>query len=213
MQARVLAAQLGETSQLFIALAGLWRVYLSRGQLQEAKKLGEECYVLAQRAHDVAFLVESHYALGVTYFYLGAFLAAREHTEQGMALYNAQHHRALAVHYGGTDPGVACRCYAAQVLCVLGYPDTAVQCNHERLRLAEELAYPLSLAYALNQTLVLHQLRREGRAAQERAEEVMAFCTEQGFPQMIAMGTILRGWGLAEQGQAGEGIAQIHQGL
>jgi predicted ATPase len=161
----------------------------------------------------VAFLVESHYALGVTHFYLGAFRTARAHTAQGMALYNPQQHRTLAIHYGGTDPGVACRCYAAQVLCVLGYPDAAVQCNQEALRLAEDLQYPLSLAYALNQTLVLHQLRREGRAAQERAEEVMAFCSDQGFPQMMAMGTILRGWGRAEQGQAEEGIALIRQGL
>ena len=41
----------------------------------------------------------------------------------------------------------------------------------------------------------------------------MAFCMEQGFTQQLAMGTILRGWGLAAQGQADRGIAQMHQGL
>jgi predicted ATPase len=37
--------------------------------------------------------------------------------------------------------------------------------------------------------------------------------TEQGFPHWLAHGTIYRGEALAEQGQAEEGIAQIHQGL
>jgi len=41
----------------------------------------------------------------------------------------------------------------------------------------------------------------------------MALSTEQGFPYWLAMGTIVRGWALALQGQAEEGIAQIRQGL
>src|SRR5499427_7737834 len=36
---------------------------------------------------------------------------------------------------------------------------------------------------------------------------------EQGFPQWMAISSIMRGWALVHQGQAQEGIAQIHQGL
>ncbi len=96
---------------------------------------------------------------------------------------------------------------------MLGYPDQAQQRSHEALALARELSHPYDVVFALNQAVVLHQLRREGRAAYERAEEVLAFCTEQGFTQQLAMGTILRGWGLAAQGQVDRGIAQMHQGL
>src|SRR5229473_126403 len=60
---------------------------------------------------------------------------------------------------------------------------------------------------------VLHQLRREGQAAQERAEAMITLSSEQGFPYWLAWGTILRGWALAEQGQGEEGIAQMRQGL
>ena len=60
---------------------------------------------------------------------------------------------------------------------------------------------------------LLHQFRREGQAAQERAEAVIALSTEQGFPFWLAWGTIVRGWALAEQGQGEEGIAQMRQGL
>ena len=60
---------------------------------------------------------------------------------------------------------------------------------------------------------MFHQFRREVRAAQERAEAAISLATEQGFPHWRAQGAILRGWVLAQQGQAQAGIAQIHQGL
>ena len=41
----------------------------------------------------------------------------------------------------------------------------------------------------------------------------MTLATEQGFAARVALGTIMRGWALAEQGQGEEGIVQIRQGL
>jgi len=41
----------------------------------------------------------------------------------------------------------------------------------------------------------------------------MRLATEQGFPFWKAHGSILRGWALAQQGQAQAGLAQCHQGL
>jgi predicted ATPase len=59
----------------------------------------------------------------------------------------------------------------------------------------------------------LHQFRREWLAVQERAEAVIALSSEQGFALILAWGTIMRGWVLAEQGQEEEGIAQMRRGL
>jgi predicted ATPase len=95
-----------------------------------------------------------------------------------------------------------------------GYPDQALKRSREALTLARELSHPYSLAYALTSGAAwLHQFRREWQTAQEWAEVVIALCTEQGFPLWLAWGTILRGWALTEQGQVGEGITQMHQGL
>jgi predicted ATPase len=60
---------------------------------------------------------------------------------------------------------------------------------------------------------MLHQLLGQGKAVQERAEAAIVLCTQQGFSMYLAMGTILRGWALAEQGQGEEGIALMRQGL
>jgi predicted ATPase len=84
---------------------------------------------------------------------------------------------------------------------------------HEALTLGQELAHPHSLGLALYWAAQLHQLRREGQAAQERAELEIALAGEQGSAYEIARGTILRGWALAWQGQGAEGVAQMCQGL
>src|SRR5262249_28814511 len=48
---------------------------------------------------------------------------------------------------------------------------------------------------------------------QKQAEAGIALSTEHEFPELLAWATLMRGWALAEQGQGGEGIAQIRQGL
>jgi len=108
---------------------------------------------------------------------------------------------------------VHCLSFVAWALWYLGYPDQALRRIHEALTLAQELSHPFSLALALAFAAWLHQLRREGQAAQERAAAAIALSTDQGFPFWEAWGTILRGSVLAEQGQRAEGIAQMRQGI
>ncbi|HEV8712368.1 MAG TPA: hypothetical protein VGX03_06005 [Candidatus Binatia bacterium] len=137
----------------------------------------------------------------------------KKHFEQGLALYDPPQHHTLAVLYG-YDPGVACLLRVALVLWCLGYPDQALQRCHDALTLAQqEASHPLSSAYILHHAAWLHQFRREGPMTQERAEAVITVSSEQGFALYLAMGTILWGWALTEQGQREEGIAQMRRGL
>jgi predicted ATPase len=73
-------------------------------------------------------------------------------------------------------------------------------------------AHPLSLAIALSFAVWLHQLRREGQAAQAQAEALIALAEQHGLPQYLAHGTLLRGAELVRQGQEEEGMAQMRQG-
>ena len=83
----------------------------------------------------------------------------------------------------------------------------------QALPLAWQLSHPFSVAFGLGHRAVLHQFRREGRATCESAQELITFCTEKGFSQWVAMGTILHGWGLAAQGQGEMGMVQMREGL
>ena len=79
--------------------------------------------------------------------------------------------------------------------------------------MGRELSHPHSLVFALYLVASLHQLRREVVATHEWAEATLALAREQLFPYWLAVGRITRGWALAHQGQGGEGIAEIRQGL
>jgi predicted ATPase len=103
--------------------------------------------------------------------------------------------------------------FAAHVLWYVGYPDQALESMQEALALARELWHPFSLAPVLDHAAWLHQYRREGRLTQEQAEAAIALSTEQGFPFFLALGTLMRGWALAEQGRRTEGMTQMHQGM
>jgi predicted ATPase len=208
--ARELYHQLGATGERSPVAWRLWQFYLVRGELQPAWELGEECLSLA--GDDTTALLVAHYALALCLFYLGEFAPTRLHAEQGTALYDARHHHVLASLYG-YDLGMACLSYAALALWMLGYPDQAQQRCEAALTLARQLSHPFSVAFGLGHKAVLHQFRREGRAACESAQELIMFCTERGFSQWVDMGTILHGWGLAAQGQGEMGIAQMRQGL
>jgi predicted ATPase len=211
-RARELCRQVGETPQLFPVLVGLWVFYLVRSELRKAHELGSQLLHSAKLTQDPALLLEAHNTLGHTSFYCGEFSAARQHSEECLALYDVEKHHALALLYVH-DPGVFSLNMAAWSLWHLGYPDQALERNHQSIRLAEQLSHPFSMAQALFNGAALHQLRREVRTTQERAERVIAVCTEQGFLFWAAAGMVLRGWAIALQGREEEGIAQILQGL
>jgi len=211
-RARALCQQVGETPQMFQAVWGLWYFYLARAEFQRARELGEQLLNVAQRVQAPGLLLLAHRMLGHTLSFLGEFSAAQVHLEHGMTLYAPEQHRSLVSLYG-QDQGVICQSWAALTLWCLGYPDQALWRIREALTLAQELAHPFSLAYAMCFAGMLCQLRREVQAAQERATAAIVLCTEQGFAHYLARGRILRGWTMAEQGQGAEGLAQMRQGL
>jgi predicted ATPase len=211
-QAYALCQQLGETPALVPVLLGLWRFYLNRLQLHTAREFGDTLLRLAQQAHDPALAVLAHLALGVTWYHLGAFPAARQHLEAGIARYTPDQRRVPAFCMG-PDPGVVCRVYAAETLWLLGYPDQALARVHEALALAHALAHPYSLAQARCFAAYIYQFRRDVPAVREHAEAAVALATERGFTHWAVQGAMLRGWALALQGQGKAGLAQLRQGL
>src|SRR5262249_11352186 len=207
-----LCRQVGDTPQLFQALWGLWYVHLTRGQLQQACACGEELLGLAQQLHDPLLRLEAHRTLGNTLVWLGELDLALTHDTHALALYDPQQHRAHALRWG-QDSGIACRSRGAVLLWLLGYPDQARQWSDDALGGARALAHPFTLQQTLLVSTILQQGLGQLAVVQERLEVQQALCTEQGFAQYLAWGTVLRGSAVAAQGQWAEGIAQIRAGM
>jgi predicted ATPase len=210
--ARQLCQHLEDPYQLFPVLRGLHMYYHVRAELQTAHTLGEQLLTLAQQVQDTAMLVAAHRALGTTLAFVGMPASAHTHLTQGMVQYDLQQHRAYAWLYG-EDAGVFCRSQGARTLWHLGYPDQALAWNEAAVMLAQQIAHPFSLSFALSAAAMFHQFRREVRLTHKRAEAAINLAQEQGFPFWLALDTILRGWTLAQRGEAQEGIEQMSQGL
>jgi hypothetical protein len=89
-------------------------------------------------------------------FFLGEFAAAREHWEQGIALYDRQQHRHYTALFG-MDMGVFFTSWLPHALWYLGYPEQALSMSHKSLILAQELAHPVSLKFALDYTYCIYR--------------------------------------------------------
>jgi predicted ATPase len=75
------------------------------------------------------------------------------------------------------------------------------------------MSRPYNIAFSLLWAAVLHQFRREANLTQERAETAITLSIEQRFPQWVAVGSLLGGWALVEQGHGEEGIARMRRRL
>jgi predicted ATPase len=212
MRARELCQQMGDTPQLFQVLQGLWAFYVVRGELQTALQLSEQLLSLAQRLHNPGLILEGALRLGISLTTLGRCVAAREYFDQAMGLYNPQEHQSHAFLYG-QDPQVVCLCQLALGLWSLGYPTQALQRSQEAVHLAQTLAHPHSLAWALLYAALVHALRREWQAVHRQTEPLIALCHEQGFAYRMAQARILQAWALAQQGQGETAVAQMRDSL
>jgi predicted ATPase len=197
---------------LFRVLWGLWLFYKVRSDLAKAFNLAGELLALARKLDDPALVLQSQQALAVTRLCLGEPAATCAHMEEATALYDPHKHRGHASAYG-QDPGVSCLSFGAIALWLLGEPDRAAEKSRAAVALAGELSQPSSLALALLFAAMLQQCRGDPRAVLECAETSAGIASEQGFSFWLAGATVMRGWALAEEGAAAEGIAQMREGL
>jgi predicted ATPase len=95
----------------------------------------------------------------------------------------------------------------------LGLPREALAASGRGLARAVELAHPFTLAHALSFRAVLFQFDRRPGEALAAAEEAIAVSEAQGFPHRLALGLCVRGWALAEGGEAEPGALLMAEGL
>ncbi len=211
-RARELCQQAEQTHHLSSTMLGLWKSAFIRVNLQEARRLAEECMRMAEQKQVPSLLLIAHLTSGLTLFALGEFLAARDHLEQARRFYDPVEYGTDAFVYG-EDPGVVCLTYTAFTLWALGYPAQARLFSDEALALARKLEHPFTLAFALHLNTGLSELCREMAIVLERAEVLIALADEQGFPFWRDCGFIQKGVAMIAFGKITEGVALIDQGV
>jgi class 3 adenylate cyclase/predicted ATPase len=221
LRALALGKQLGEEQETFVATRGLWVSHFIRADLARAQDLGGQLLKLAECAHGetaeqarqrTGYLIEAHRALGQTLLYCGRFVAARDHLERAIGLYDPNLHGSL-IETAGIDSGVICLSYSGYLLWFLGCPDQARKRSDRALSDAERIGHPFTLAFALVFRAYLCQHLREPEGTRHHAQRALAIANEHGFLHWKHQATMLGGWASAELGQVDDGLSQIRAGL
>ncbi len=210
-RARALCQQLGETPHLLPVQYGLSVNQIVGSKLRQAMKYGEEFLTLAERQEALSIVV-AHRMVGIPHFFLGELLQAREHLERSLSLYNTEQHRSLTQDFG-MEPGVAGHAFLAFTYWLLGYQDQAKEESQKSLHLGREVQHVHSQTYSPGFAAIHHQFRREQQRVQELADAAIKRAEEHGLAFWLAIGTMMYGWAMTEQGEVANGIAKMRQNL
>ncbi len=143
--------------------------------------------------------------------FAGKFASSQSHLEEALALYDPISHHSL-VHQVGIHPQVVSQAFLMIILFCLGYPDQALAQSDAAIAEARRLAHPPSLALSLSIGARLLSLVGDNAALNERAGELVAVATDQGFPHWQAEGIIFRGWVEVKDGDVADGTSLLRAG-
>ena len=211
-RARELCQQIPAGPHLSPLYFTLQRFYALRAEYHAAREIAEQYQQFAERGGDALARLGAHAALGSTSLWLGEYATALEHLEQLNTLYNPNTHRPLSVQYG-ENLKTAGGALVAWTLWYLGYPEQASKASDEALHFAQDLASPVDLTWTFIRSAWLHHHCQEVSQVEEYAAAGVALATEHRLPFLAAVGGVLQGWTLCQQGRTEQAITQIRRGI
>jgi class 3 adenylate cyclase/predicted ATPase len=211
---RQLCERIGGPQERFAAVWGNFAFRIVRGEMDLSLELANEAIDHAKKLDDPGVWMEALFLMGVTLYYRGDFVGARQQYETALTRYEDDPERtrmwALRV---GEHAGVTHRCYLALTLWHLGLADQALKMNQEMLVLARSIDHPFSLAYALHHTSWLFQYMQLPAEALAASAEQIRFAADQGFPLFRSTGLIYEAGGLLLRGRAAQSLPGLLEGL
>jgi predicted ATPase len=202
---------MGDRAELFHALKALSSYYVLCGDIHTGLDIGERLMKIAQEDQDEIKLIIAHNNLGINLLFAGELIAYRHHMQKLLQLYDDDRHWQLT-SLMGYDPKVATLSHSIG-LWALGYPDQALVNVFRAVEWAEQIQHPFSQCYAQFFLAQTHLLRREAPAARDKAEELISFSKQHCNSFWFAQGLIVKGWSIAQMGQAAEGLQLLLQGF
>ncbi|WP_413991944.1 ATP-binding protein [Labrys okinawensis] len=201
----------GQPAQ-FPVTYGLALFHWARNELDNAERLARELVTTAEMQPTPEFVMAGNNMLAMVLFHTGQPQESRRLLQQSVGLYNPPEHGGLYPRYM-MDFGVFGRFYLALASFACGEAEAARGLVKEALPLAEQLQQPHSQGFAMLANFVIACMRRDMEHALFHAERCIAFSGEQGFPEFVAMATIVKGWVIAHRGYIAEGLPMLERGV
>jgi tetratricopeptide (TPR) repeat protein len=174
-RARMLAERAGVAESVQV-LDGLWSTVNTWSELRASLSLADQMLKIASSLGRAPTLVTAHYAQGNTRYFLADLAGARDHFGQAMRHYRAEDFRGNPI-----DLGVRVLSWAAINEWYLGYPDTALKYSNDAIALARRQNNLFDLAWAVGQSVQVHNFRGEFKHALDACNEASSWVTHRDF--------------------------------
>ena len=162
----LLSRRSGDRKHLFSLLSGAWFFHIVRGDLEESRRLGQDCVDGARREGVPPRRWPAAFCSGPACFIWDSSPHRASRSSRRCGPRSVPSDPALAL-FAGPDVGVFCRAYLSHVFWHLGDAEQApLRTASEAIALAREVSHPFSLAIALDYAAMLNVFRQE---AQTRA--------------------------------------------
>ncbi len=83
-RAEELCGELGDHSERFKIVSGLWLIHQTRGDDRKGRELSDELFRMAEQQNDDELRLQAHHSAWARCTWTGEFAAAREHAERGL---------------------------------------------------------------------------------------------------------------------------------
>jgi class 3 adenylate cyclase/tetratricopeptide (TPR) repeat protein len=207
---------LGDGGTLTEQTTVLWGAYLAHSMRAEhiaALEVARQCLALgAHHEHPGVSALGDRFT-GQTLNFMGAFVDARLHLEQALALCAANQETIAAYRRYGTDDQVTALAFLASTLLLLGYPEQSAAAAEQAVSGARAIGLAFTISMTLSQVAFLGTLGGDPRLAAAHADEAIAHCAKHGVADPAHRARFTQGALLARSGDPQRGIELMRKAI
>jgi adenylate cyclase len=200
--------QSGNSSDNLPILTGLFTYYFEKGDIGKTKEIIAMVSKLGNGQPDGVTMVWLQAMQAVQAWFVGNFQESLQYDEAGLDAYSPSMHFEF-VGLTGFDAGLICSGNRAMSLWKLGYPEQAEKQILAALELAQKIASPFMITWALSAVAWVYMYQRNYPAGLEYAKKSVDMAKRDGIDHWLIQSTILYGYLLAKNGKPEEGISIV----
>jgi predicted ATPase len=204
---------LPESENKFNALWNFAAIHMARGETGKSLTLSEQAAELAKDLDnpDLGLLTDA--VLARQFTVMGDFVNASKHSARVLAQHDSARLSRLAQDYGQGDPVQFCAGVDVLTSWVLGFPQRARARERKVCEMMAKLNNPHSLSISLFYCAIASQLRRDSRATQQYADELIELSNRHELQFYLPLAMALKGWATVRQTPGVGSLEMIENGL
>jgi predicted ATPase len=212
-KAQTLIQKGGTPHQRFAVLQGLSGSAIGRGEWRKALAYAEQLLQMAEVSNHITLRLWAHYSLGMVNYHGGNIIAAKEHLNTLLDLYEPERHGKQFRRIIG-DPRLKALTYLSWIYWELGYPEKSTTYSETALIEAGNLDHPFTMIETLLALTIMHLFfRNPAEKVLEFTTRTMSLADKENVPDYWAWAAIAHGWALIKLGQPTGAIELMNRGF